>query len=227
MERKSRLTALALSCVALMTMGLTTAQAATDPSPTQQPQPSDESPAVTPEFTSEEEQFLAGEGVDGEITAQTDAGGATMYLDGEGDWVITPPSDPDTGVSPMWSAGWCAGTFYLPVKINNTLEWGAQNDCESSPPNAVFPHYIDVLLRDTCQGFPCGVYEDLWTDRSTNGRYDSVATVSEAAVCEASDDRNYDLKVTVYVAGTRFGPFNSVPADVDGCHVHPAPGGVG
>ncbi len=109
------------------------------------------------ELSPAEESFLESNGVEGEITVQQDDQGAAMYLDGEGDWVITlpaPETQPGEPTPPRWGAGICVGNFYGPKKVGSNLEWGGgNNSCTSAPPNAVYPHYLDTMLRDTCQGF--------------------------------------------------------------------------
>ncbi len=195
-----------------------------DPQPTSTLQ----AEAEIAELTPAEELFLEEKGVEGVVTVQEDALGAAMYLDDEGDWVLTLPS-PETApgeVAPLWGAGICVGSFYMPIKVGSYLEWGGQNSCSSAPPNAVFPHYLDTRLRDTCQGPLCIVVDDLWKVRSNNSHYASVATVADSRSCVESGDRAYSVVAWPTVQGVQYGPFVSSTVDVDGCHVHPAPGGV-
>ena len=195
-----------------------------EPGPDSTPPPGAEIAELTPQ----EEAFLEDNGVEGEITVQEDAQGAAMYLDDEGDWVLTLPSPetPPGEVAPLWGAGICVGNFYMPIKVGSYLEWGGQNACSSAPPNAVYPHYLDTMLRDTCQGFGCIVVDDLWNVRSNNSWYATVATVADSRYCVETGDRAYSIVARPTVHGTQYGPFVSATVDVDGCHVHPAPGGV-
>lgn len=187
------------------------------------------------ELTPEEEQRLAEAGVEGDITVQEDQAGGRMYLDEDGDWLAEFPEintpqapNPESPQHPQaaWSAGVCTGSFYHPWKNGSFLEWGAQDACVTTRPNAVYPHYIRVTLRDTCAGPFCASVENLWTVTSNNSRYSSVATVSESSHCKSSETRTYSLVVYVTVRGVQYGPFASRGQAVEGCHVHPAPGGV-
>ncbi len=175
-----------------------------------------------------DETILKDHGLEGPTDVQVDENGGVMFVDHDDDWVFVPGTDSenDGSVSPLWSAGICTGNFYTPRKISNSLEWGAQNSCVSTSPNDVYPHYIDVELRDTCANAACLRYDRLWKVRSSNSRYSNVAPVSESDYCEENDDRKYHVVVWVYVRGTQFGPYQSNTVRVDNCHVHPESGGV-
>jgi len=176
----------------------------------------------------EEELFLEDKGIEGDVTVQEDPAGAVMYLDGEGDWLIQLPGTAggEGEITPLWNAGVCAGSFYMPQKVGAYLEWGGQNSCGSTSPNGVYPHYLDVMLRDTCQGAGCLIVDNLWRERSVNSRYSAVATVSQSDFCAESGNRRYSLVAWPVLRGTQYGPFVSSSVDVNSCHVHPAPGGV-
>lgn len=227
--RNRKLPAVATVLAALMLLSGPPIAAAA--SPGEAPPSSDEAvPVPTPEpakLSPEEAQVLGDHGVEGGVTVQTDATGAEFYLDEDGDWFFAPPSDtPDGEVGPLWSATFCTGNFFGPQKVGSYLEWGGQNSCGSSSPNGVYPHYLDTMLRDTCQGNLCWIVDDLWKVRSNNSRYSTVATVSDSRYCEAADDRRYSIVAWPTVKGTQYGPFVSASTDIDGCHVHPAAGGV-
>ena len=60
---------------------------------------------------------------------------------------------PSSGADPRaYPVSYCAGTFYGPKVVNNTLEWGAQQTCENPRDR---PQAIIVRLESTCDGVLC------------------------------------------------------------------------
>lgn len=166
---------------------------------------------------------LAEAGIEGDVTVQEAPDGTMLYIDGDGDWLITPE---EHGVSPMagdFTVGVCTGTFHMPRKDGSALEWGAQNSCSGT--SSWYLHRIHVTLRQTCAEAWCIQYEDLWRYQSPSSEnYARVVNVTADASCENDNTKRYDLVVIVTAKSVQY-RFNSRPVDVD-CDVHPGPGGV-
>jgi len=227
-SRKLSSAAFAVVAVAVLLGPPTAAAASAGNAPSPAPEEKQFLPTSEPaDLSTDEAAHLADYGLEGAVTVQTDEQGAHFYLDGDGDWYFTTPSEAGEGeISPMWSATFCTGSFFGPQKVGSYLEWGGQNSCGSSSPNGVYPHYLDTMLRDTCQGNLCWIVDNLWIVRSNNNWYGTVATVADSRYCAASDDRRYSIVAWPTVKGTKYGPFVSGSTAISGCHVHPAAGGV-
>lgn len=148
------------------------AQAAT-PEPAPAP-----APAPAPNVS---EEFLQQNDVQGKVTnIQTDANGAEFYLYDSGDWVLELPSDAAPGnVSAQYEAGICAGTFVDITKLGDELYWGGQESCSSAPADAIYPHSLRMVLRSTCNGFPCGIMTE---------QREFTSTDSPTTQCKRSTD---------------------------------------
>lgn len=200
-----------------------------DSDPLERPSPTATAESPQPriaELSPAEREGLAQLGVDGNVTVQTDAKGASFYLDDQGDWVLELPTEKNQSESRAWNLTGCVGSFFGPQKVNNTLEWGGSNTCTST--TSLFKHEVRMTLRDTCVGPFCITTDTLWTAVSPrSAQYSRVASAVRAANCVDDDDRSYSQVARVTVRSTQFGPFVSNSVVITDCHVHPAAGGVG
>jgi hypothetical protein len=108
--------------------------------------------------------------------------------------------------------------FFGPVKVNNTLEWGAEQTCEGD----YAPQYIRMRLQSTCTDWYCQRFVDETTYLRTPPSEDftRVSRRHFNPRCGSGTLRKYRIKALAYVRGVEFGPFISNES-VQACDISP------
>jgi hypothetical protein len=178
--------------------------------PAAQAQPT--TPAAPPSaaLTAREVALAKQHGLNPERSRKQIAGQYTLIEDGTG-WVIQDTQKlQSSNVSALsFSAGICAGYFFLPQKVNNNLEYGAWDQCAVTDPNALYVHELTVYARQKNTNSwiwykkPPTVTSPAWQ------RYQSTISVHITNPCV--DGNTHDFHVWVYptVHGVKFGAVES------------------
>jgi hypothetical protein len=143
---------------------------------------------------------------------------ASMAVLPDGSWRLVLPPDGAGALSAQWDATVCAGRFFGPVKVNNTLEWGAEQTCEGD----YAPQYIRMRLQSTCTDWYCQRFVDETTYLRTPPSEDftRVSRRHFNPRCGSGTLRKYRIKALAYVRGVEFGPFISNES-VQACDISP------
>lgn len=142
----------------------------------------------------------------GEATLAVDhRSGYTMVSDSDA-WAVYETKKSNNGeLTPMWSAGVCAGNFGPIRKVNSRVEWYAVNTCYSQPPSAIYQHTLRSTLRES-GGFMDWFMDDVETAYAPYSPYSQSLTAFGDNYCEQNYTNNFDQVVRVRVHSVDFGP---------------------
>lgn len=124
-------------------------------------------------------------------------------------------------MSAQYEAGICAGTFVDITKLGDELYWGGQELCSSAPADAIYLHSLRMVLRSTCNGFPCGIMTEQREFTSTDSPYNAVQTVNGFEGCVTGTTYDYDQIAYQTFRGTQYGPFVDGPVAAVDCNINP------